>query len=139
MKCGENEYELANPRSYGLQGPEDFGPPIFYYSYFDYKIALAKITFTSKKEEIWTRFPKNFNIVGSDDCKTWHTLKEVTNPKCGTWNIPCESQELYYQCYGIQALAPLESIWALDDYKENIQMTSKTNALGFDIGIVEIT
>ena len=134
FNCGQYEYKLAVSlySSFDLQalGGNVY---IFYYK-FDYKLTLAKISFTVLHNEAHYHAPKTFTIVGSHDCisahtHTWDTLREVTNaqwPGYGhttSFNLPCESRKLY-QCYGIKSSARL-----LSDHFTNIQFTSKTNAL----------
>ncbi len=134
--CGEYEYKLADPPlDFKVFSPEVGGPYIFRLK-FDYKFALAKISFAPKNNDLeeWKKAPETFTIVGSHDCtakSTWDTLREVTKAGGGqtkSWNIPCESQKLY-QCYGIKSLAPMAILWKHYSPLKDIQMTSKTNAL----------
>ena len=128
FSCGEYKYQLADPiqTKYVL---DVGGQPFTYFSKFDYNLTLAKISFTSNEQ----RGPKNFHIVGSHDgpLGPWDTLKEVFYVKwwrdnqTKLWKFPCESQKLY-QFYGIKSSKSFSLA--------NFQITSKTNALRFEIG-----
>ena len=117
--------------------------PATIWYHFNYKFTLAKISFTSRSNNVvssdWAQIPKTFDIVGSHNCSNWHVLKSVTNANFNapgqtkSWNIPCESRKSY-ECYGIKAFAPMDSSrWNLVSLT-NIQMSGfipgKTNALG---------
>ena len=72
---------------------------------FNQKFQLAKISFSSAT--MWGMAPDTFDVVASDDCHWWYTLRKVYGAgftgsgQTKSWAIPCEKQGEYY-CYGIR-------------------------------------
>ena len=79
-------------------------------------VKVMKISFSSvengKHGYEWKQSPKTFNMIASNDCRTWDTLLSVTNSgftgqnQEHSWLIP-PTQQKSYRCYGIEGIENL--------------------------------
>jgi len=86
-------------------------PATVYYN-FPHPITVAKFSFRNRREKAHSaNNPKDFNFVGSDDCKSWTMIRGVS---AVDWGIKQDEEKIWtidqidrkkFKCFGIQVLS----------------------------------